>query len=287
MKKRTLSTIIVTLVIIAGLGLLLYPTVSDYVNSLAYRRAIVDFQRSVKTLDGATYEDLLASAREYNERLAERGGSLLTLDREQLAEYESLLDFTGSGIMGYVEIEKINVYLPIYHGTGDEVLQAGVGHLEGSSLPVGGESTHAVLSAHTGLPSAKLFTNIDQLAEGDTFAVHVLREILTYEVDRILVVLPNELGALRIEEGQDYCTLLTCTPYGVNTHRLLVRGHRIPTPEAETEKAQSPGSERFWTDTEIMVMIVLALLAAVAVVIAVIIRRRRTRKKPGRHEDKK
>ena len=289
MKKRTLSTIIVTLVIIVGLGLLLYPTVSDYVNSLAYRRAIVDFQRSVETLDPETYEDLLASAREYNRRLAARGGALLTLDEEQLSEYESLLDFTGTGIMGYVEIEKINVCLPIHHGTDEDVLQAGIGHLEGSSLPVGGESTHAVLSAHTGLPSAKLFTNIDQLVEGDIFTVHVLREQLTYEVDQILVVLPHETDALRIEEGQDYCTLLTCTPYGVNTHRLLVRGHRIPTPEEETDPAQDalgPDDGRmFGLDTEI-VMLALAVLLAVSAAIVVIIRRRRGRtvRKRGHHE---
>lgn len=294
MKKRTLSTIIVTLVIIAGLGLLLYPTVSDYVNSLAYRRAIADFRNSVEKLDEKTYVDLLASAREYNARLAAAGKSFLTLDEDRIEEYESLLNFTGTGIMGYIEIPKVEIYLPIYHGTGDAVLQAGVGHLEGSSLPVGGENTHCVLSAHTGLPSAKLFTNIDRLVEGDVFTVRVLRETLTYEVDQILVVLPYEVSSLRIEDGQDYCTLLTCTPYGVNTHRLLVRGHRIPTPVEETAPVPDvpllDDGRLFGLDAEIVLLIAAAALLLVILVIILLIRRHRRRtqmraplKKPGRY----
>ena len=281
MKRNTLSTIIVTLVIVVGLGLLLYPTVADYVNSLAYRRAISRFQSRVEELDEQTYEDLLVSAREYNERLAASGASVVRqLDEDELAEYESLLDFTGTGIMGYVEVPKADIYLPVYHGTGDAVLQSGVGHLEGSSLPIGGENTHSVLSAHTGLPSAKLFTNIDQLAEGDIFTVRVLREQLTYEVDQILVVLPHEVESLRIEEGQDYCTLLTCTPYGVNTHRLLVRGHRIPNPEPEEEtdepqSAVDTGREGLHTE---FIPVAMMLLGAVSLAVR---RRRRKRKESG------
>lgn len=289
MKKRTLSTVIVTLVIIIGLALLLYPTVSDYVNSLAYRRTIADFNRSVAALDEETYADLLASAREYNRRLALAGGSVFTLDDEMRAEYESLLNFTGTGIMGYIEIPKVDIYLPIYHGTNIEVLQSGVGHLEGTSLPVGGEGTHAVLSAHTGLPSAKLFTNIDRLVEGDTFTVRVLRETLVYEVDQIQVVLPYEVDGLRIESGKDYCTLLTCTPYGVNTHRLLVRGHRIETPVQEAEAPASPVQEAltlddgrlFGLDAEIVMLIAAAALLLEILLVALLLRSRRKRKHRG------
>ena len=236
MKKRIL-TIIVILMILSGLSLLLYPTVSDYLNSLAYRQEISDYTASVEKLDDESYKDLLAAARAYNERLAARGGQMADLSEELREEYNGLLKTGSTDVMAYVSIPKVNIYLPIYHGTGDGVLQNGVGHLEGSSLPVGGPGTHCVLSAHTGLPSSKLFTSIDRLEKGDTFTVRVLREVLTYEVDQILVVLPYETDALRIEPGEDYCTLLTCTPYGINTHRLLVRGHRVPTPagaEAET-----------------------------------------------------
>ena len=150
-----------------------------------------------------------------------------TLTDEEREDYNSQLDIDGSGVMGYIEIPTIKVSLPIYHGTSDDVLQVAVGHLEWSSLPVGGESTHCVLSGHRGLPSAKLFTNLDQLTEGDLFVIRTLDEVLTYEVDRILIVLPSELQALAAEEGKDLCTLVTCTPYGVNSHRMLVRGHRV------------------------------------------------------------
>ena len=234
MSKRV-STAIVILMILTGLSLLLYPTVSDYLRSLAYRRTISGYTASVEQLDDVRYGELLAAARAYNERLAERGGFTLSLSQERWAEYIGLLNVDDSGVMGYVSVPKVNISLPIYHGTDDSVLQSGVGHLEGSSLPVGGPGAHAVLSAHTGLPSAKLFTSIDQLVEGDAFTVRVLRETLTYQVDQILVVLPYQTDALRIEPGKEYCTLMTCTPYGVNSHRLLVRGRRIPTlPEEDT-----------------------------------------------------
>ena len=234
MKKRT-TTIIVILMILTGLSLLLYPTVSDYLKNLAYRRTISNYNATVDSMDNERYEELLAAARDYNERLAKKSEFMLILSDEERAEYNSLLNIDDTGVIGYVSVPKVDISLPIFHGTSDGVLQNGVGHLEGSSLPVGGSGTHAVLSAHTGLPSAKLFTNIDQLIEGDTFSVRVLKETLTYQVDQILVVLPYQTDALRIEQGKDYCTLVTCTPYGVNSHRLLVRGHRIPTPlEEET-----------------------------------------------------
>ena len=189
-------------------------------------KAIAGYAEAVADLDDDIYEQLWADAQSYNETLIESGGPRELTDEER-EEYEAQLNVSGNGIIGYIEIPKISCSLPIYHGTDEGVLQIAIGHIEGSSLPVGGESTHCVLSGHRGLPSAKLFTDLDQLVEGDTFVLRVLDETLTYEVDQILIVLPNELEALQIEEGKDYCTLVTCTPYGVNSHRLLVRGHRV------------------------------------------------------------
>lgn len=224
--RKHLSTIVLVILLLIGLSLLLYPTVSDYWNSFHQTRAIATYAENVAALDNASYDAIWDAARQYNRNLRSRSNSFL-LSEEQKAEYESLLDISGQGVMGYIEIPEIDVSLPIYHGTEDPVLQVAVGHLEWTSLPVGGESTHCVLSGHRGLPSAKLFTNLDKLREGDTFLLRVLDEILTYEVDQILIVEPQDTAALEIVEGQDYCTLVTCTPYGINTHRLLVRGHRI------------------------------------------------------------
>lgn len=224
--RKHLSTIVLVILLLIGLSLLLYPTVSDYWNSFHQTRAIATYAENVAALDNASYDDIWEAARQYNRNLCSRSNSFL-LSEEQKAEYESLLDISGQGVMGYIEIPEIDVSLPIYHGTEDPVLQVAVGHLEWTSLPVGGESTHCVLSGHRGLPSAKLFTDLDKLREGDTFLLRVLDEILTYEVDQILIVEPQDTAALEIAEGEDYCTLVTCTPYGINTHRLLVRGHRI------------------------------------------------------------
>ena len=224
--RKHLSTIVLVFLLLIGLSLLLYPTVSDYWNSFHQTRAITTYAENVAALDSASYDAIWEAARQYNRNLCSRSNGLL-LSEEQKAEYERLLDVSGVGVMGYIEIPEIDVSLPIYHGTEDSVLQVAVGHLEWTSLPVGGESTHCVLSGHRGLPSAKLFTNLDKLREGDTFLLRVLDEILTYEVDQILIVEPQDTAALEIVEGQDYCTLVTCTPYGINTHRLLVRGHRI------------------------------------------------------------
>ncbi len=224
--KRKLTTIILFLIFLTGLSLLLYPTVSDWWNSIHQTRAISDYAHGIEKLDNETYKKLLSDAKAYNEKLSARGGRF-TLSDEELAEYNSLLDVVGTGIMGYIEIPEIKVTLPVYHGTSDAVLSMAIGHIEGSSLPVGGESTHCVLSGHRGLPSAKLFSNLDKLVEEDIFYIRTLDETLTYEVDRIRIVEPHETGGLAIEEGKDYCTLITCTPYGINTHRLLVRGHRI------------------------------------------------------------
>lgn len=212
--------------LLAGLSLLLYPTVSDYWNSLHQSRAIADYVESVAQMDDAEYDALWEAAREYNEALAQHSGTLSS-STPDTQSYEELLNISNLGIMGYIEIPDINCSLPIYHGTDDSVLQIAVGHLAWSSLPVGGESSHCVISGHRGLPSAKLFTDLDKLREGDIFMLRVLDEVLTYEVDQITTVEPDEVDSLTITAGEDYCTLVTCTPYGINTHRLLVRGHRI------------------------------------------------------------
>ena len=284
MKKRA-TTVIVILMILTGLSLLLYPTASDYLKSLAYRRAISQYTAAAQQLDDESYDELLSAARDYNERLAARGGLILVLSQEEQVEYNSLLNVDDSGVIGYVLVPKVDISLPIYHGTDEGVLQSGVGHLEGSSLPVGGPGTHAILSAHTGLPSAKLFTNIDQLVVGDTFTIGVLKETLTYEVDQIQVVLPDDIDILRIEPGKDYCTLTTCTPYGVNSHRLLVRGHRIPTPpDAPTvadmaQEVADPTGPWVW-------LTALAVLA-LAVVLAALYRWRRAQKRAKRLDKNK
>ena len=225
-KKGNFINLILVLILLAGLSLLLYPSVSDYWNSFHQTRAISTYSENVANLDREQYDEIWAAAASYNASLNQRSNAYL-LNEAQKQEYEQLLNVSGLGVMGYIEIPEIDVSLPIYHGTEESVLQIAVGHLEWSSLPVGGESTHCVLSGHRGLPSAKLFTHLDKLVEGDIFMLRVLDEVLTYEVDQILIVEPQETASLRIVEGKDYCTLVTCTPYGINTHRLLVRGHRI------------------------------------------------------------
>ena len=226
MRKHK-STVILLVVFLVGLSLLLYPSVANYVNEKHETRAIAAYKEDLSKLSAKDFTAIRTAAENYNSHLASAPTSFNLSDTET-AEYEKLLDPTGSGIMGYIEIPVIGVSLPIYHGVSDEVLAVGAGHIPGSSLPVGGQSTHCVLSGHRGLPSARLFTDIDQLQKGDTFTLHVLDEVLEYEVDQILVVEPEDVSALGITEGKDYCTLVTCTPYGINTQRLLVRGHRVP-----------------------------------------------------------
>lgn len=229
MKKSRASTVILIIVFLVGLSLLLYPSLSDYWNSFRQSRAIASYVESVSDLDNQEYQALLEEARAYNASLV-GDKTRFSPTEEELAEYLTLLGSTG-GAVGYIEIPAIKLTLPIYLGTSETVLQVGVGTMEGSSLPIGGESTHAVLTGHRGLPSATLFTDLDRLVQGDMFHIHILNETCTYEVDQILIVEPAEMDALEIVEGEDYCTLVTCTPYGVNSHRMLVRGHRIETPE--------------------------------------------------------
>ena len=229
--KKHLSTILLVAALLLGAGRLLYPTASNYWKSFHQSRAIAGYAQSVSELSTVDYERIWLDALAYNKALSTR---TIPFDpsEEELAAYNSQLNLSGDGIMGYIEIPKIEVTLPIYHGTSDVVLQVAAGHINSSSLPVGGESSHCVISGHRGLPSAKLFTDLDRLNEGDIFELQVLKETLTYEVDQIHIVLPGEMQDLAITKGQDYCTLVTCTPYGINSHRLLVRGKRIDNPEA-------------------------------------------------------
>lgn len=224
--KKNLSTIFLVIIFFTGLSLLLYPSVSDYYNSFHQTRAIADYENVMESLSGEDYSHLWEAAWEYNREGAQNGGFFNNSDK-----YEALLNADGTGMMGHIEIPSIRVSLPIYHNTEDSVLQFAVGHLSRSSLPVGGESTHCLLSGHRGLPSAKLFTNLDRLTEGDIFKLYILDSVLTYQVDKIRVVEPDDVEGLGIIPGGDFCTLITCTPYGVNTHRLLVRGQRIATAE--------------------------------------------------------
>lgn len=230
--KRNGITLLLLLVALAGAALLVYPAFSNWWNSFHQTRAMMSYAEAAANLDAGRYEAILNEATAYNAALAE-SGVRWSMTEGETADYEAVLSVTGTGIMACIDIPKAGITLPVYHGTEESVLQVAVGHIAGTSLPVGGESTHCVLSGHRGLPSARLFTDIDKLVEGDTFTITVLDRTLTYEVDQIRIVKPFELDDLRIEKGQDLCTLVTCTPYGVNTHRLLVRGHRIANAQGE------------------------------------------------------
>lgn len=238
MKKKWMSrlmTLLIVVVFVAGLSFLLYPTVSNLWNQAHQSRAIATYTEQVEKLDDSSNKEMLKVARKYNKELLKKADHW-KLSKKDKKKYESLLDVSGTGIMGYIEVPKIDCSLPIYHGTDEGALQIAIGHLEGSSLPVGGKSSHCVLSGHRGLPSARLFTDLDQMEEGDTFILNILGHKLAYEVDQIKVVLPEEMSDLEIQEGKDLCTLVTCTPYGINTHRLLVRGHRVKYVETKVQE---------------------------------------------------
>lgn len=272
-KKFSISTLIIVLILIAGICVMLYPTFSDWYNSLHQSRAIADYNEAVDTNSDEQNEELWQQAKEYNEKLAQRGidlslGSKDDTDPEK-EEYLKTLDVSGTGIMGYISIPSVHIRLPIYHDTSEGVLQVAVGHLAGTSLPVGGKSTHSVLTGHTGLPSAKLFTDIDQLKEGDTFQIIVLDHTLTYEVDDIRTVLPDQVDSLQIEEGKDLVTLITCTPYGINTHRLLVTGHRIPTPKTEKPSANWKRDALITRLLQALPFIIIIIAAGIATVVVV------------------
>lgn len=262
-KKSSFVTAILIAALLAGALLLLYPTVSDYWNSFHQSRAIASYAEQVADLDDNTYDQIWADARAYNETL-DNSTSRFVMTEEQKKIYEALLNIADNGVMGYIEIPKIKCNLPIYHGTDEAVLQIAIGHVQGSSLPAGGESTHCVLSGHRGLPSAKLFSDLDQLTEGDAFLLRVLDETLTYEVDQIRTVLPDELDDLAIEEGKEYCTLVTCTPYGINSHRLLVRGHRV-------ENQASASTIRVTADAMQIEPLLIAPLVAVPMLLVLLV----------------
>lgn len=225
--KQNLLTAVMTAGLLVGIFLLLYPSVANYWNSFHQSRAIASYTEIVSNMSREDYKEILDSAREYNKGITETGIRWVFTDADKVA-YEKELKIDDSGIMGYVSIPKFHIRAPIYHGTDETILQIAIGHIENSSLPVGGKGTHTMISGHRGLPSARLFTDIDKMKEGDTWTITVLNETMTYECDQIRIVLPEDLSDLTIEEDKDLCTLITCTPYGVNTHRLLVRGHRVP-----------------------------------------------------------
>lgn len=273
MKKKHISTIIIALIFLAGLGFLLYPTVSNLWNRAHQSRAIATYTKQVEKLDDSQNKEMLKAARKYNKSLLKKSDHW-KLSKKDKKKYESLLDVSGTGIMGYIEVPKIDCSLPIYHGTDEGELQIAIGHLEGSSLPVGGKSTHCVLSGHRGLPSARLFTDLDQMEEGDIFVLNVLGRKLAYEVDQIKVVLPDEMSDLEIVQGKDLCTLVTCTPYGINTHRLLVRGHRTKYIEETVVRVQKEAEKK---ETGIWLLAGGGAVFLIIIIIVVVKRRRKRR----------
>ena len=276
--KKHLPHVFIVLMLIAGLSLLLYPTVSEYINSLNLRKAITEYTNTVEGIPIENREELLAAAAKYNEYRAETATTLLRLSDEDREVYSSMLNVSGNGIMGYINIPAIKAFLPIYHGIEDTVLQIGIGHLEGSSLPVGGESSHCVLSGHTGLPSATLFTHLDSLVAGDIFTLHVLGETFTYQVDSIEIMQPNDINLLSIEKGQDICTLVTCTPYGINTHRLFVRGHRIENLPDDSNDPEA-GALQAYSTTVFTLIIAGAVVLPVLLIVLLLVLRAKRRKK--------
>lgn len=282
-RKMTIKDIIRLLVLVVAFAVLLYPTVSSYVNEKNGSKVVSNYDAESVRLSNAEKEQMLEDARAYNKEMLSNIDLIDPFSQGETsvdARYESLLNMDGSGMMGYIRIPKIKVEIPIYHGTSESVLQAGVGHFWGTSLPVGGESTHTVLTGHRGLPTKTLFTNMDKLVKGDVFYIKVLDETLAYKVDQILTVLPEETDALSIVPGQDYATLVTCTPYAINTHRLLVRGHRIPYEEAvKIEKNTSTGIELSFTTKVLIVTLGIIFIGLVIAMLYSIYDKRRRKKK--------
>ena len=276
--RKNLSTIILILIFLVGLSVMLYPSVSDAVNRKHQSRAVAGYAEEVEQLSDADYQTYFDAADAYNRQLNTTPNAFYKPDL--VSGYAQTLDISGTGIMGYITIPKISVELPIYHGTDEGVLQVAAGHLEGSSLPVGGAGTHAVISAHRGLPSAKLFTNLDELEVGDRFTITVLNRVLTYEVDQISIVLPTEIDQLLPTEGMDYVTLMTCTPYGINTHRLLVRGKRVETTESQKQIRVAADAFRIEPIIVAPILAIPMLLAAlVGVLVAPHLRKRSKRRR--------
>lgn len=290
MKKKS-SKIVIILIFLAGLSLLLYPLVANQWNNHRQKQLIGNYESVISDKEAAGNIDYAAEmkkAEAYNDALLPSilpdSFAVADASTETDSSYEDSLNIAGDGMMGIVEIPKIAIKLPIYHGTGDEVLQKAAGHLEGSSLPIGGESTHAVISAHRGLPSASLFTDLDQLEIGDHFLIHVLDETLCYEVDQILVVDPEDTSALAVEDGEDLVTLLTCTPYGVNTQRLMVRGHRVPYEEQAVADEQTPLSG-FSLHTNYLLWVVVGIVITGVFILILFIREKKLQKKAAKQKE--
>lgn len=268
---RNFLNILLTIVLIVGIGLLSYPTLASWWNSSRQSGAVKQYVSEIEQADTVAIDAAIKSAEEYNSAIARSGSIGWKFNDADRDSYNKELNLSGVGIMGYIEINSLDVTLPIYHGTDEAILQQGIGHLEGTSLPVGAKSwddnkgmvtdpadgSHCVVSGHRGLPSSRLFTDLDKMREGDTFALNIYNNLLIYEVDQIRVVLPEDLSTLRLEKGQDYCTLVTCTPYGINSHRLLVRGRRVSTLDAERYIYRIQGNA-----TQIRPLIVALLMAA-------------------------
>lgn len=280
--RKHISTIILCITFITGLSLLLYPTVSNYWNSQHQTQAVVDYTERIEKMDDSEKLYEVDRAKGYNLSLIDNGRRFSPSKEEDLL-YRGILSTDDNGMMGYITIPELRLKLAIYHGVDESVLQVGIGHIEGSSLPVGGDSTHCVISGHRGLPSAKLFTDIDKLVIGDVFMLHVYDEMLTYEVDQILIVEPEDYSALAIEEGKDYCTLVTCTPYGINTHRLLVRGYRVENKVIDGTRVTSDAIKV----NKYLVIACVSLLLLVVYCLAVLIIRLYKKKRYDDYERKK
>ena len=282
-RKMTIKDIIRLLVLVVAFAVLLYPTVSSYVNEKNGSKVVSNYDAESVRLSNAEKEKMLKDARAYNKEMLSNIDLIDPFSQGETSideRYESLLNMDGSGMMGYIRIPKIKVEIPIYHGTSESVLQAGVGHFWGTSLPVGGESTHTVLTGHRGLPTKTLFTNMDKLVEGDVFYIKVLDETLAYKVDQILTVLPEETEALSIVPGKDYATLVTCTPYAINTHRLLIRGHRIPYEEAvKIEKNTSTGIELSFTTKVLIITLGIIFIGLIIAMLYSLYDKKRRKKK--------
>lgn len=262
-KSGKISTIILIIILLVGLSVMLYPIISNWWNQRVQSQVISNYNQTVAHLDSDETERLLAEAHEYNKQLA--GIYAPFINYEQVSGYEDILNISHTGIMGYITIPVIHAEFPIYHGTSEEVLNVAAGHLQGSSIPVGGKNTHAVISAHRGLPSAKLFTDLDKMVVGDTFTITILDEVLTYEVEEILIVKPEEVDKLAIIPNKDYVTLMTCTPYGVNTHRLLLRSHRIETVYDETEVKIKVNPDATQVDPMLVVPIIFTVFVIILI----------------------
>lgn len=277
-KSGKISTIILIIILLVGLSVMLYPIISNWWNERVQSQVISNYNQTVAHMDSDETERLLAEAHDYNEQLA--GIYAPFINYEQISGYEDILNVSGTGIMGYITIPVIHAEFPIYHGTSEEVLNVAAGHLQGSSIPVGGKNTHAVISAHRGLPSAKLFTDLDKMVVGDTFTITILGEVLTYEVEEILRVKPEEVDKLAIIPNEDYVTLMTCTPYGVNTHRLLLRSHRIETVNDESAVKIKVNPDATQVDPMLVVPIIFTVFVIILIFFWIFGSKKRKDKKP-------